>query len=137
MGKFADVLSLYKSESGNLSKCTQLTHSAVYDFAFAIAFSRQVYGEDFKNIIINPSTPTNLRLMDDDVLNNLRCGLDHFKNYVFAKVRKSVNQAARDLRKKSQACISHFVFLCKKCIVSYFCQFVFVGTICFRTFFKE
>ena len=49
VGKFADVLSLYKSESGNLLKCTQLTHSAVYDFAFAIAFSRQVYGEDFKN----------------------------------------------------------------------------------------
>ena len=72
--------------------------------SFAIAFLRRIYGHaNFANIILDPCTPISdhLRVVDSKIVDDLKCALSvHFNSFLYSKVRKSVNQAARDQRKK-------------------------------------
>lgn len=69
---------------------------------FAIQFLKRILGADFKETIIEPKTPiqnSRVKILDEGRVQILKDALAaNFKFFVFAKVRKSVNQAARDLR---------------------------------------
>lgn len=69
--------------------------------SFAISFMKKKYKEDFGKIILDPSGPTENETVRSDIVDELKIALAaNFRSYIYSKVRKSVNQAARDIRKK-------------------------------------
>lgn len=69
---------------------------------FAIAFLKKLTGPDFSRVIIDPQVPTQGKLVLSDehkqLLKNALAA--NFKLFIFSKIRKSVNQAARDAKNK-------------------------------------
>ena len=53
-------------------------------------------------MIIDPKGPTSLTPLDNDTVALLKTALrSNFSFFIFEKVRKSINQAARDLRSRA------------------------------------
>lgn len=70
---------------------------------FAISFLKHLLGDDFKNTIIDPQGPTTLSPLPTEKVEILKTALSEtFSIFVFQKVRRAVNQAARDLRNREK-----------------------------------
>ena len=62
---------------------------------------RKKYGEQFRKIIVDPRGDTDLLVVPNEIVNELKELLsENFHSFLFSKIRKSINQAARDARKK-------------------------------------
>ena len=89
----------YKDINGCIFKSNELTKLSPN--AFAIAFLRKKFGDRFHEIILDPGCPTDNTIVSSEVINELKEALNsNFHAFMFSKVRKSVNQAARDGRNK-------------------------------------
>ena len=70
---------------------------------FAISFLKRLLGENFKNVIIDPHGPTTLPPLPAEKVEILKTALsENFTIFIFQKVRRAVNQAARDLRNREK-----------------------------------
>lgn len=71
---------------------------------FAIAFMKRILSEnDFKNCIIDPMGPSDCCPLPAEKVALLKSALSSkFRYFVFNKVRRAVNQAARDIRSREK-----------------------------------